>query len=69
MIDMIQSKIIIVDFEDKFLPLLCSMPLISPNFDVMSIFFPNSSQGAFPKTAGKSPATASQNMKVSANSD
>ena len=37
------------------LPLLCSMPLISPNFDVESINFPNFGQGPFPKIAGKSP--------------
>ena len=32
-----------------------SMPLISPNFDVKSIIFPNFGQGPFPKIAGKSP--------------
>ena len=38
------------------LPLVCSMSLIFPNFDVKSIiFFPNFGQGPFPKIAGKSP--------------
>ena len=32
------------------------MSLISPNFDVKSITFPNFGQGPFPKIAGKSPA-------------
>ena len=31
------------------------MALISPNFDVKSIFFPNFGQGPFPKIAGKGP--------------
>ena len=35
--------------------MLCSMSLISPNFDVKSIIFPNFGQGPFPKIAGKSP--------------
>ena len=39
------------------LPLLCSMSLISPNFDVkLKLKFPNLDQGPFPKIAGKSPA-------------
>ena len=37
------------------LPLLCSMSLISPNFDVKLIIFPNFGQRPFPKIAGKSP--------------
>ena len=32
------------------------MSLISPNFDVKSVIFPDFGQGPFPKTAGKSPA-------------
>ena len=31
------------------------MSLISPNFDVKSIFFPNFGQGPFPQNAGKGP--------------
>ena len=31
------------------------MSLISPNFDVKSIIFPNFGQGPFPKIAGKGP--------------
>ena len=31
------------------------MSLISPNFAVKSIIFPNFGQGSFPKIAGKSP--------------
>ena len=31
------------------------MSIISPNFDVKSIFFPNFGQGPFPKIAGKGP--------------
>ena len=31
------------------------MSLISPNFDVKWIIFPNFGQGVFPKIAGKSP--------------
>ena len=37
------------------LPLLFSILLISPNFDVKSIIFSQFWPGAFPKTAGKSP--------------
>ena len=37
------------------LPMLCSVSLISPNFDVKSIIFPNFGQGPFPEIAGKSP--------------
>ena len=32
------------------------MSLISPNFDVKSIIFPNFGQGPFPKIARKGPA-------------
>ena len=32
------------------------MSLVSPNFGVKPIFFPNFGQGLFPKIAGKSPA-------------
>ena len=35
--------------------MLCPMSLISLNFDVKSIIFPNFGQGPFPKIAGKSP--------------
>ena len=38
------------------LPLLCSMSLISPNFDVKWIIFPTFGQEPFHKTAEKSPA-------------
>ena len=38
------------------LPLLCSMPLISPNFADKSIIFSRFGQGPFPKIAGKGPA-------------
>ena len=39
---------------DILLPLLCSMSLTSPNFDVMSyLYFPNFGQGSFHKIAGK----------------
>ena len=31
------------------------MSLISPNFDVKLIFFPNFGQGPFPKIVGKGP--------------
>ena len=31
------------------------MSLLSPNFDVKSVIFPNFGQGPFPKIAGKSP--------------
>ena len=41
------------------LPLLCSMSLISPNFDVKSTIFPNFSQEPFPKIARKSPVRGS----------
>ena len=37
------------------LPLLCSMSLICPNFDVKSIIISDFAQGPFPKIAGKSP--------------
>ena len=40
------------------LPLLCSMSLISPNFDVKSIIFSQFWPGSFPKIAGNSPAKA-----------
>ena len=33
--------------------MLCSMLLISPNFDVKSIIIPDFGQGPFPKIAGK----------------
>ena len=32
-----------------------SLHVMSPNFDVKSIIFPNFGQGPFPKIAGKSP--------------
>ena len=35
--------------------MFCVVTVISPNFDVMSIIFPNFGQGPFPKIAGKSP--------------
>ena len=37
------------------LALLCSMPLISPNFDGKLIIFPSFGQGPFPQISGKSP--------------
>ena len=44
-------------FQGYFLlPMLCSMLLIYPNFEVNSIIFPNFGQGPFPKIAWKSPA-------------
>ena len=50
MLDIIQSKITL--FRGYILlPLLCSMSLISPNFDVKSIIF--SQFWPFPKIAGK----------------
>ena len=54
MLGIIQSKKL--DFEDIFLPFLCSMPLISPNFDVKLIIFSQFWPGFFSKIAGKSPA-------------
>ena len=44
------------------LPLLCSMSLISPNFDVKSIIFSQFWPGAFPKIAGKSPVPIGQEL-------
>ena len=41
----------------NLLPLLCSLSLISPTFDVKSIIFPNFGQGPFPKIAEKIPET------------
>ena len=38
----------------------CSMSLISSNFDVKSIFFPNFDHGPYPEIAGKSPVFGSQ---------
>ena len=38
------------------------MLLISPNFDVKSIIFPNFDQGPFPKIAGKGPTRAWQTL-------
>ena len=35
--------------------MFCSVSLISPNFDVESIIFPNFGLGPFPKIAGKCP--------------
>ena len=52
MLGIIQSKKL--DFEDIFLPLLCSLPLISPNFVVkMILFYPILAKGLFPKLLEK----------------
>ena len=54
MLGIIKSKITLFGGY-ILLPLLCSMLLISPNFDVKLIIFPNFGHGPFPKIAGKSP--------------
>ena len=43
------------------------MSLISPNFDVKSIIFPNFGQGPFPKIAGKSPVVGNPQNRFSCN--
>ena len=45
------------------LPLLCSMSLNSPNFNVKSIIS-NFGQGPFPKIAGKSPVLAGRVLNL-----